>query len=145
MRMKRRHELRHRQSGFTLVEILLVVIIIAILASVALPRITGRKKESEIAATKAEIANLGTALSLYEMDMGEFPKSLQDLFASPGGSDKWKGPYLEKGMPKDKWDHDYIYICPGTHNPTSYDLHSLGPDGVESADDLANWQTDQLK
>ena len=145
MRMKRDRSRRNSRSGFTLVEILLVVIIIGILVGVALPRLGGRKRQAEIAAARADIQNVGTALSLYELDMGEFPKSLQDLVTAPGGSDKWKGPYLQKGLPKDPWSNEYVYLCPGTHNTTTYDIHSLGPDGVESADDIPNWQVDQLK
>ena len=130
---------RDGRGGFTLVEILLVVIIIGILVGVALPRLGGRKREAEIAAARADIQNIGTALSLYELDIGEFPKSLQELVASSAGADKWKGPYLQKGMPRDPWSRDYVYLSSGSHNPRGYDLMSLGPDGVESADDITNW------
>ncbi len=128
-----------RSSGFTLIEILLVVVIIGILVGVALPRLGGRKRQAEISAARADLANIGTALNLYELDNGSYPGSLQALITNPGGAQNWNGPYLQKGMPKDPWGHDYVYTFPGSHNPHGYDLKSLGPDGVESDDDIANW------
>jgi general secretion pathway protein G len=132
---------RRGQAGFTLIEILLVVVIIGILAGIALPKLSGHTRRAEITKTKAEIEAIGTALSQFELDMGEFPKSIQELVTSPG-SDRWNGPYLVKGMPMDPWKHPYVYACPGQHNPKTYDLASLGPDGVESSDDIVNWQTE---
>ena len=132
---------RNGRAGFTLIEILLVVVIIGILAGIALPKLSGHTRRAEIAKTRAEIENIGTALSQFELDLGEFPKSLQELVTSPG-SDRWNGPYLTKGMPMDPWKRSYVYACPGQHNPKTYDLSSLGPDGVESSDDIVNWQTD---
>ena len=129
------------RAGFTLIEVLLVVVIIGILVGVALPRLGGRVRQAQVAAAEADISNIGMALRLYEVDNGTYPNSLQGLITSPGGAKNWRGPYLEKGMPKDPWGNDYIYASPGSRNPHSYDLHSLGPDGVESGDDLANWQT----
>ena len=129
------------KSGFTLIEILLVVVIIGILAAVAIPRLGGRVKQAQIAAANADVHAIGMALRVYEVDNGVYPSSLQGLIASPGAAQNWRGPYLEKGIPKDPWGNDYVYACPGSHNPNGYDLHSMGPDGVESGDDICNWQT----
>ncbi len=129
---------RRRRSGFTLIEILLVVVIIGILAGIALPKLSGHTRRAEITRARAEIESIGTALAQYEMDMGEFPRSLQELVTSPG-NERWNGPYLPKGVPVDPWKRPYVYAYPGQRNPRSYDLSSLGPDGVESADDIGNW------
>lgn len=139
-----RRRQRREAAGFTLIEILLVVVIIGILVGVALPRLGGRKRQAEISATRAAIENVSTAISLYELDVGEFPRALQELIASPG-RDAWKGPYLQKGMPKDPWNQEFRYQAPGQRNPHTFDLWSLGPDGVESSDDITNWQTDAIE
>ena len=140
MKNKKRAESAGR-GGFTLIEILLVVVIIGILVGLAIPRLGGRVRMAQVAAAKADVENVGMALRLYEVDNGTYPSSLQGLLSAQSGAQNWRGPYLEKGMPRDPWGHDYIYASPGSHNPHSYDLYSLGPDGVESQDDLCNWQT----
>ena len=137
----RKDRQNHARGGFTLIEILLVVVIIGILAAVAIPRLGGRVKQAQIAAAQADVNNIGMALRLYEVDNGSYPGSLQSLVASPGSAPNWRGPYLEKGIPKDPWGSDYIYANPGSHNPNGYDLYSNGPDGAQSADDICNWQT----
>jgi general secretion pathway protein G len=139
--MKKRNVESTVRSGFTLIEILLVVVIIGILAAVAIPRLGGRVKQAQIAAAQADVNNIGMALRLYEVDNGAYPGSLSGLVTSPGAAPNWRGPYLEKGIPKDPWGNDYIYSHPGSRNPNGYDLHSMGPDGAESGDDICNWQT----
>lgn len=128
-----------RKKGFTLIEVLLVVVIIGILVGIAIPRLGGRVRQAQIAAAEADVNNIGMALRLYEVDNGTYPPSLQSLITKPGNAPNWRGPYLEKGLPKDPWGNDYVYQFPGTRNPHSYDLKSYGPDGVESADDIGNW------
>ena len=139
--MKKRRIESTSRSGFTLIEILLVVVIIGILAAVAIPRLGGRVKQAQIAAAQADVNNIGMALRLYEVDNGAYPGSLAGLVTTPGAAPNWRGPYLEKGVPKDPWGNDYIYAFPGSRNANSYDLHSMGPDGAESGDDICNWQT----
>lgn len=138
------------QRGFTLIEIMLVVIIIGVLAAMVVPNITGRSEQARMTAARTDIeSNLTTALDMYHMDTGKFPTTEQGLnalltepTAAPVPS-QWNGPYLKKKkMPKDPWGHEYVYAAPGTHNPESYDLSSLGPDGSESQDDVTNWETE---
>ena len=136
--------------GFTLIEILLVLLIISILAALTVPNFVGQGEKARRSAAKAEIeANLGTALDMYELDNGRYPtteQGLRALLTEPTTAPvpkSWNGPYLKKKkvIPKDPWGNDYTYASPGTHNTDEYDLSSHGPDGVESADDVVNWDS----
>lgn len=132
------------QKGFTLIEILLVVIIIGILVSLVAPRLAGRSEEARKQAAKADIdSGISLAIDMYEVDNGRYPARLEDLFLKPSDAPNWKGPYLKKGMPKDPWGNAYVYRRPGSHNAESYDLFSPGPDKQEgNDDDITNWKKD---
>ena len=136
------------QKGFSLIEILLVVIIIGTLAAMVIPRLSGRSDQARIAAAKADVdVNLATALKLYELDNGFFPTTEQGLGALLKKSatnpvpKNWNGPYIEKA-PIDPWGRPYQYESPGTHRPHDYDLYSLGknPKSDQTSDDIVNWQ-----
>lgn len=100
---------RKRHLPFTLVEILIVVVIIAMLAALVGPRILGSLDKAKAKSTKAQLVNLKGAVQQYYMDLSQYPESLQDLLTNPG-SEKWQGPYLDaKTLPKDGWDNDFIY------------------------------------
>ena len=134
---------------FTLIEIMLVVIIIGVLAAMVVPNISGRSEQSRRTAARTDIeANLSTSLDLYRMDTSRYPSTEQGLTAlvsAPSGSpavQNWSGPYLKKKkLPVDPWGHPYVYASPGSHNTEGYDLASLGPDGIESKDDITNWES----
>jgi general secretion pathway protein G len=134
---------RRAQGGFTLIELLLVVVIIGILAAIVVPKLTGRSEDARKAAAVADMNNMRTALSMYEVDNGKYPTSdqgLQSLLQKPGGAPEpknWKGPYLQNmtEIPKDPWGNPYLYSCPGSKNPTGYDLLSLGSDGAPGTPD----------
>jgi len=138
-------------KGFTLVEIMLVVIILGVLAAMVVPNLAGRGEQARQAAAAADIeSNLATALDLYEFDNGRYPTTEQGLAAlltvptSSPVPTNWNGPYLKKRkIPKDPWGNEYQYVCPGIKNVDSYDLSSLGSDSVESKDDVTNWAQDE--
>ncbi len=134
--------MRKRRNGFTLIELMLVVIIISALAAMVLPRLAGRSEQARTAAARADVsANIATALKLYELDNGKFPSTsegLKALLNKPSSVTNWNGPYLEK-EPIDPWGRQYQYKSPGEHRPQDYDLYSFGNDGQESTDDVTNW------
>jgi general secretion pathway protein G len=129
------HVVRRGREAFTLIEILLVVVIIGMLATIVTVSVPKHLEKARKSKAAADIGGLGVAIQSYYMEMGKYPASM-DLLTQ--GDD----PILEKTIPKDPWGNDYIYAFPGSHKPFKYDLKSLGGDGVESDDDIANWKSD---
>jgi general secretion pathway protein G len=136
-----RHE---RQKGFTLVEILVVVAIIAMLAALVGPRLFPKLGKGKQAAAKAQIELLGQALDQLRLDIGRYPTTQEGLnaLAQNPGADKWDGPYLKKALPMDPWGKPYHYESPGTHG--EYDLLSYGRDGAPGGEgedkDITSWE-----
>ncbi|MFC1704486.1 type II secretion system major pseudopilin GspG [Candidatus Omnitrophota bacterium] len=134
------------KNGFTIIEILLVVVIISALAAMVVPRLTGRSEQAKEAIASADIkVNIPTALKLYELDNGKYPTTAQGLKAllskpttEPRPSN-WNGPYVESGMIKDPWSNEYVYRYPGTHG-NDYDLYSLGRSGADDDTNIVNWE-----
>lgn len=131
------------RQGFTLVEMMVVIVIMAVLAAVVVPRLTGKTETAMASVARADIkVNIPIALKTYAFDNGHFPtteEGLAALLVAPASASNWKGPYLD-GKRLDPWGHDYRYRFPGVRRPEGYDLFCLGSDGVESRDDIANWQ-----
>ncbi len=130
------------RGGFTLTELMLVVVIIGVLAALVIPKIAGSGERARVTTATADInGGIKSAIGQYEVDMGSYPRSLQDLITPPGNSKNWHGPYFDSAkLPIDPWGNPYIYYFPGKHNPSGYDLLSAGLDGKEGTDDdVVNW------
>jgi general secretion pathway protein G len=136
---------RHAGLGFTLLELLVVMVIIGLLASYVGPKYFGQVGKSEAKVAQAQTTALEKALEQYRLDVGSYPSSEQGLTAlngRPGNQSRWAGPYLAKAVPLDPWGRPYIYkCCPGEH--AEFDLYSLGKDGAPggsgAAADITNW------
>ena len=131
-------------EGFTLVELIVVVIIIGLLAGLVLPQFIRQEEKAKLGAAKAQIELLGTALDTFRLDVGRYPttdEGLQALRQKPGTLDRWDGPYLKKDLPMDPWGSPYIYKSPGDHGP--YDIVSYGADKAPGGDgdnrDIVSW------
>lgn len=149
---KRKSPLRGTRRGFTLLEILLVVGLLALLAAFVVPALTKQGEEARKGIAEAAIgANspLSQAIDLFQVNTGQFPKELKGLIEKPNDdeiAEKWKGPYIKdsKGL-KDPWGRDYEYDPEGEHHPNGgVDLWSKGPDGITgNEDDITNWEDDR--
>lgn len=137
MQIKRFEEIEVRQTkkGFTLIELMLVVIIIGVLAAMVMPRLVGRSEQARVAAARADInANIALALDMFEMDIGHYPNSLDELRNKGSNPDSWKGPYLKK-KPIDPWQRPYDYKL---ESGKDYRLCSKGSDESKADDDICN-------
>jgi len=134
--MLQERKLNKKRKGFTLMEILLVVIIIGLLASLIMPNLMGRFERSKEEIAKAQVELLSSAVQAFMLDLGRCPNGLEELIQSQ--DPKWRGPYLSKReIPKDPWGRDYIFKCPGEHGP--FDIYSLGPNGKLDEKAIKNW------
>jgi general secretion pathway protein G len=133
-----------RHAGFTLLELLVVIVIIGLLASMVAPRYFDQLGKSNTKIARAQIVALEKALDQYRLDLGHYPtteEGLNSLFVKPNNEEKWKGPYLKKAVPADPWGRPYIYKSPGDHG--ELDLSTLGadgqPGGSDENGDVGNW------
>lgn len=148
--MKKYRDERNREAGFTLIELMVVIVILGVLAGLIIPRVMGRPDEARQAKAKMQIESLESALKLYKLDNGHYPTTQQGLKAlveAPADGNlprNWRaGGYLEKGkVPKDPWSNEFIYVSPGSHG--DFDLSSLGADGESGGEgvdkDIHNWE-----
>ncbi|MGB8436479.1 MAG: type II secretion system major pseudopilin GspG [Burkholderiales bacterium] len=138
------HSIRTCRRGFTLLELLVVMVIIGLLAAYVAPRYFGQLGKSEVKAAMAQINGIEKALDHYRLDTGHYPSTEQGLAAlvvRPQNEAKWDGPYLSKAVPPDPWGRAYSYRSPGEHG--EYDLFSFGkdgqPGGTSENADITNW------
>ena len=139
---------RTRQAGFTLIEMMVVMVIIGLLMALVGPNLIKQEEKSKVKAARAQIEMLGTSLDTFRLDVGRYPSTQEGLAAlrqRPFGVDRWDGPYLKKDVPKDPWDRPYIYRSPGEAG-RPYDLYSLGadgaPGGTDNNRDVTSWGGD---
>lgn len=135
-----------KQAGFTLIEVMVVVVILGILAAVVVPNIMDKPDEARISKAKQDVRALEEALNRYKLDNYDYPSTEQGLAAlvtKPGGTPepkRWKGPYVKK-VPNDPWQNPYQYMNPGVHG--SLDVFSTGKDAASPDDDIGNWNLDE--
>jgi general secretion pathway protein G len=137
---------RKRPRGFTLIEIMVVVVILGVLAATIIPQFLGTTHDAKVSAAKAHIAELESALERLYIHLDRHPateEGLKMLVEPPSGEEKkWRGPYIKLLRP-DPWGNPYQYRNPGVHHPTSFDLWSRGADGVDGGEgtgaDIGNW------
>jgi len=146
--MEQKKQINKRQSGFTLIEIMVVVVIIGLLATFILPNVVGQQGAAFKQGAKAKISQLSSSLALYKLDNFSFPttaQGLQALVTNPGGKKNWRQQLTK--IDKDPWGNDYQYQFPGTKNPSSFDLWSFGADGQPGGEgenaDIGNWEDSQ--
>lgn len=122
-----------RSGGFTLVELLLVLVILAIIAGLVLPGIIGQAEGAKVRAAGSQITRLSLSVQNYYLDTGGMPDALDDLVNEPGGATGWNGPYIKSSLLKDPWGRDYEYRSPGEHG--DFDIWSYGADGQQGGED----------
>jgi general secretion pathway protein G len=137
------------RRGFTLIELIVVIVVIAVLAGLVGPMVLGNVSDAKVQGAHAQIELFGLALDAYRLDNDAYPTTEHGLAAlrtAPALEPlprRWRGPYLRKEVPLDPWGRPYLYRSPGTANPTSYDLYSLGrdarPGGTEEDADVTSW------
>ena len=139
-----------KNSAFTLIEIMVVVIILGILAATIIPQFMGTTQDAKISAAKSQVAELESAVERFYVHMDRYPtpeEGLKVLVDPPAGTEtgtesKWRGPYI-KQLRNDPWGNPYQYAFPGTHHPTSFDIWSRGADGADGGEganaDIGNW------
>ncbi|MBI4822509.1 MAG: type II secretion system major pseudopilin GspG [Deltaproteobacteria bacterium] len=129
---------RRRQRGFTLIEILVVVTILGIIAAIAGVAVMNQLDQAKIDTTKIQLSEIAKALDIYKVKYNRYPTTQEGLQALKNPPKDGK-PVMEI-IKKDEWENDFIYVSPGQHNPSKFDLQSKGPDGTaDSEDDITNW------
>lgn len=140
IRTLRKHD--HHQRGFTLVELLLVLVILALIAGLVLPGIIGKAESAKAKAASSQISRLSMSVESFYLDTGNTPSSLEDLVNEPSGVTGWNGPYIKNSLLKDPWGQPYQYRVPGEHG--DFDIQSFGADRQRGGEgknaDITSWE-----
>jgi general secretion pathway protein G len=132
----------YAQRGFTLVELLLVLMILALIGGLVLPGIIGKAEGAKVKAAASQVSRLSMAVESYYLDTGTTPDALQQLVENSGNDKGWNGPYAKPSILKDPWGKEYEYVFPGEHG--EFDIFSLGADGQPGGDgnnaDINSWE-----
>ncbi|WP_407703805.1 type II secretion system major pseudopilin GspG [Xaviernesmea oryzae] len=137
---------RSREAGFTLIEMLVVLVIIGLLVSLVAPKVFNQLSDARVKTARIQLQNFASGLDMFYLDMSRYPTTAEGLaavYVRPANAKGWNGPYLRgNDVPKDPWNHDYIYRSPGQGRP--YEILSLGADGAEGgtgdAADIKSWE-----
>lgn len=137
-----RNRKTNRQGGFTLVELLLVLVILALIGGLVLPGLIGKAEGAKVRAASSQIDRISMAVESFYLDTGGTPSSLEQLVDEPGDADGWNGPYIKRSTLKDPWGREYSYRQPGEHG--DFDIVSLGADGQPGGEgnnaDITSWE-----
>ena len=139
---KRNKKLNNRQRGFTLVELLLVLVILALIAGLVLPGIIGKAESAKAKASSSQISRISMSVESFYLDTGNTPSSLEELINEPSGVTGWNGPYIKNSLLKDPWGQPYMYKVPGDHG--DFDIESYGADRQQGGEgnnaDITSWE-----
>ena len=143
MKLRRNIALHNRgQRGFTLVELLLVLVILALIAGLVLPGIIGKAESAKAKAASSQISRISMSVETFYLDTGNTPSSLDELVNEPSGVNGWNGPYIKNSLLKDPWGKPYQYRIPGEHG--DFDIQSFGADGQQGGEknnsDITSWE-----
>ena len=134
---------KERQRGFTLVELLLVLVILALIAGLVLPGIIGKAESAKVKAASSQISRISMSVESFYLDTGSTPSSLDELVNEPSGVTGWNGPYIKNTLLKDPWGEPYKYSVPGDHG-AEFDIWSYGPDRQQGGEgknaDITSWE-----
>ena len=137
---------KKREDGFSLIELLIVMVILGLLAALVAPKMFGKTEKAKQNAAQTQISYFESALDTYRLDVGRFPSTEEGLMAlrvNPDENKKWEGPYLPREIPLDPWENPYVYNYPGEHGGY-YDIISYGADGAPGGEgentDIVNWK-----
>jgi general secretion pathway protein G len=141
--MSEKYKDRRSEKGFSLIELIVVLVILGLLAAIVAPRVMDKLGKARGQTAKLQIEEFDGAMDAFVFDVGRYPttaEGLDALVTNTTGNDSWAGPYLKKGLPIDPWGRRYEYIYPGQHG-TDYEIYSYGPDGqAGTGDDIVSWK-----